>query len=85
MQVEVRLFMDFRKYLPSDAVEGKAQVTIGEGTTVDGLLQKLGVPLEEPKILVINGVSHGACATSASHDPLKDGDVVAVFPPVGGG
>lgn len=84
MYIEVRMFMEFRKYLPLDAVEGKARVKVEEGTTVDGLLESLGVPLDEPKILVVNGVSHGACAP-ASDQKLKDGDVVAVFPPVGGG
>ena len=84
MQIEVRMFMEYRTYLPSDASEGKATVTVDDGTTVDGLLKKLGVPLEEPKILVINGVSQGACAT-ANNQLLKEGDVVAIFPPVGGG
>ncbi len=84
MQIEVRMFMEYRKYLPDDAVEGKTMVTVEEGTMVDGLLESFGIPLDEPKILVINGVSHGACAT-VNDQPLKDGDVVAIFPPVGGG
>jgi len=84
VQVEVRMFMDYRRYLPADAVEGKASVTVEEGTSVEGLLRSLGVPLDEPKILVINGISHGT-GTSAIEHELKDGDVVAIFPPVGGG
>ena len=84
MQVEVRMFMEYRQYLPEDAVEGKTQVTVEEGITVDGLLTQLGIPLDEPKILVINGISHGACGSVPGHK-LKDGDVVSIFPPVGGG
>ena len=84
MQVEVRMFMEYRKYLPDDAVEGKATVTVEEGTTVDELLKFFDIPLEEPKILVINGVSHGACSSVPDHK-LREGDVVAIFPPVGGG
>ncbi|HNR12763.1 MAG TPA: MoaD/ThiS family protein [Thermodesulfobacteriota bacterium] len=85
MNVEVRMFMEFRKYLPSGASEGKLVMTLEEGTTVGDLLNKLGVPLAEQKILVINGVSHGACGSAIHNQPLKDGDVVALFPPVGGG
>lgn len=84
MQVEVRMFMGYRKYLPSDASEGRAKMTVEDGTTVEGLLNKLGIPLNEQKILVINGVSHGACRTVADQ-PLKDGDIVSIFPPLAGG
>ena len=84
MQIEVRMFMEYRQYLPEDAVEGKTTVTMEEGTTVDTLLKSFAIPLDEPKILVINGVSHGACSSVPDHK-LKDGDVVAIFPPVGGG
>ena len=84
MQVEVRMFMEYREYLPDDAVDGKTMATVEEGTTVDGLLKSFGISLDEPKILVINGVSHGACG-SVPDQKLKDGDVVAIFPPVGGG
>lgn len=84
MQIQVRMFMEYRKYLPADASEGKTTVTVDEGATVEGLLKMFDIPLDEPKILVINGVSHGTCDT-AQDQPLKDGDVVAIFPPVGGG
>ena len=39
----------------------------------------LSIPSEEVSILLINGFH------SKPEDPVKDGDVVSLFPPVGGG
>jgi molybdopterin converting factor small subunit len=78
------MFMDYRQYLPVDAVEGKARVAVEEGATVEDLLRSLGIPLDEAKILVINGISHGTSPSAVNYE-LADGDVVAIFPPVGGG
>lgn len=43
------------------------------------ILQKLQIPVEEVAILLING-RDGTADTL-----LKDGDVLSLFPPVGGG
>lgn len=84
MQIEVRLFMEYRKYLPPDASEGKTKISVDEGATINDVFKVLGIPVEEPKIIVLNGVSQGACVTVTDH-VLREGDVIAIFPPVGGG
>lgn len=43
------------------------------------IIRKLEIPPEEVSILLINGFH------KKPSDPVKDGDVVALFPPVGGG
>jgi molybdopterin converting factor small subunit len=48
-------------------------------TRVEDILERLKIPEEIPKIILINGV-HGK-----REQPLKDGDVVSIFPPVAGG
>lgn len=72
--IEVRLFATFRegrgKILNLDPVEF---------TNTRAIVEYLGIPIEEVAILLING-SH-----SSPDAPLNDGDVVALFPPVGGG
>lgn len=52
---------------------------VSEGETVTDVLKRVGVPIEEVKIVFINGVS------SEFDVKLKDGDRVGVFPAVGGG
>jgi molybdopterin converting factor small subunit len=84
MNVEVRLFINFRAYLPPHANNGKAIIAIRDGATLLDLYRQLGLPLEEPKIVVLNGISQGTTEEVNTH-VLKDGDIVAVFPPIGGG
>jgi molybdopterin converting factor small subunit len=84
MKIEVGLFMQFRKYLPVGAKENKAIVSLKEKATVDDLLNTLGIPEKEQKLLVINGVSQDTSG-EGNYQALKDKDVVLIFPPVGGG
>ncbi|MEI6314899.1 MAG: MoaD/ThiS family protein, partial [Syntrophus sp. (in: bacteria)] len=50
-----------------------------EGASVGHILASLNIPEEEAAIIFING-RHGE-----PDSPLKDGDLLAIFPPVGGG
>lgn len=84
VNIEVGLFMDFTKYFPAEASNGKVTISLENGSTVKDLLTILGIPINEPKLVVINGVSQGISDKMNTRE-LKEGDVVAVFPPVGGG
>ncbi len=84
MNIEVRAFINFKNYLPRDAEDGKAVLSIKEGATFADLLKVLGIALDEPRIVVLNGVSQGT-TPEANDRVLSDGDIVALFPPLGGG
>ena len=74
MKVTVKLFASLRK--DRFAVDdGDYQ----EGTTVGHILASLHIPEADAAIIFING-RHGE-----PDSPLKDGDLLAIFPPVGGG
>jgi len=75
------MFMNFRKYLPSDSRDGRAVVSVEEGTTLQDLMGMLGIPGDEQGTAVINGISYGVTDTQV----LMDGDVVSFFSPVAGG
>jgi sulfur carrier protein ThiS len=80
MIVTVRLLASYRQYLPvgHDARAGLTYA-VREGTRVRDLLAELPVPAKEPKTFVVNG-------RHAQEDQvLEEGDVLAVFPAVGGG
>lgn len=72
--IEVRLFATLRQgrdKIVYLAPEGLAQAA--------DVLQNLNIPAEEVSILLVNGFH------SKPETPVKDGDVLAIFPPVGGG
>ena len=72
--IEVRFFATLREG------RGKvAQLPTEEASCGGDILRRFGIPQEEVAIFLINGFH------SKPEDPVKDGDVVALFPPVGGG
>lgn len=80
MNIEVKLFFNFSQYLPPGSKEGKVSLSIDEGLTIEGLMERLGISPELPRMIVLNGIIE-----QNSHRNLKEGDVVAVFPPLFGG
>lgn len=84
MNIEVRMFINFKSYLPPGSHDGKAILSIHDGSTLTDLYNMLGIPVQEPKIVVLNGISQGTSPEVNSH-VLNDGDIVSLFPPIGGG
>lgn len=72
--IEVRLFATFR--------DGRGKVLhlpAEQYSDARALIVDLDIPLEEVAILLVNG------RHSKPDKALQDGDIVALFPPVGGG
>lgn len=79
MKVEIKLFGYMKEYVPGGEDYSSCQVMLQEGARVDQLLEKLGIPIDIPKIVLIDGV------TVKPNHPLKEGDSVNIFPPLTGG
>lgn len=79
MEVEVKLFATLRDYLPKGSGKFSCKMEIDGQTRIRDLLDRLKIPKEIPKIILVNGV-HGK-----EDQLLKEGDVVSIFPPVAGG
>ena len=84
LRIEMRMFMKFKQYLPPGSSDGKAMISLKDGGTLGDLLDTLAIPRDEPKLVIINGISRGVSNT-VNTETLSDGDVVAIFPPSGGG
>jgi sulfur-carrier protein len=79
MKVEIALYATLSKYLPQDAEQRKATIGARDGATVREIMLQLGIPQEYPNILLVNG-------KQANPDTvLKDGETLAIFPPLAGG
>ena len=79
MKVQVELYATLSKFLPPGAEGRKTMVELPEGATVGELLARLAIPAEMAALLLVNG-THQPPATV-----LKDGEVLAIFPPLAGG
>ena len=80
MIVKVKLFATLRRYGPPDVKLGENfPVILDESSDINQLLNKLKIPKDQAKIIMING------NISKRQEMLKEEDEVAIFPPVGGG
>ncbi len=74
MEIKVKLFATLRENRGKEV-----SLELEEGATAEDALKKLEIPKKDVAILMING---------RDDDPgkeLKDGDLLSIFPPVGGG
>lgn len=77
-KVELRLFGHLREYLPMKGEPG-VQVDVAEGSSIQDLIEKLGIPPSDPKIVLVNGLH------APKEQLLQEGDRVSIFPPIAGG
>jgi molybdopterin synthase sulfur carrier subunit len=77
--VHAKLFATLRRYRPGLRIGEAVPVVLPDGATVGRLIEHLGLPEDEVKIVFVNGV-----ARDLAH-ALVDGDELGLFPPVGGG
>ena len=79
LKIQMKLFGIFRNVIPPGKEKVVFEMEVKEGSRVADILQQLEIPEREPKVLVRNH------SVAYEEDRLADGDVVALFPPVGGG
>lgn len=73
--IDLKLFATLASHLPANA----AELVIEDGTTIGRLVDRLGIPLPEAKLIFVNGVRKDLDTV------LHGGERVGIFPPVGGG
>ncbi len=79
MQINLVLYASLAHLLPAGSRGNACSLEVEEGATVGTLLRKMGIPIDAPKIVFLNGRHAG------NDQPLTAGDRVAVFPPIAGG
>lgn len=84
MEITFKLYATLSQYLPPDAKRHAVKVDISEADTAYSLLDKFNVPRELAHLVLLNGIY---LDPQERENPavLKDGDTLAVWPPVAGG
>jgi sulfur-carrier protein len=79
VRVQVQLFATLAAFLPSDGRDGAAVLDVPDHSTVHDVIQRLGLPSDLERVMLVNG------GDATPDRTLHPGDIVAVFPPLAGG
>ena len=79
MKIKITLFSSFSKYLPENTTDRTLHLEFNEGAKVKDVLQALKIPLNDVRLLVVNGTQ------SKPEDDIHNGDRIDAFPPLSGG
>jgi len=75
LKVNVKLFATVRKFSQKDNLE----INIEEGSRVKDLLSHIGIPQDEPLLVIVNEYTQG------KETLLQEGDTLCLFPIIAGG
>ncbi len=75
----MHLTATLRTYLPVGTAGDNVVLDVPEGATVDQVVHSLRIPSELERLTVVNG------RDAAPDQPLSEGDVLSLFPPLAGG
>jgi len=83
MPITVKLYAGLTRYLPDGASNNAVQMDLADGTTAATVIDCFDLPEELVHIVLLNGVY--IQPEDRAGTVLKDGDVLALWPPVAGG
>ena len=83
MKIQLKLYASLGQYLPADARKNEIEVEAQSHMTVGGLLRRYKVPDEMCHLVLVNGKF--VSPEERNGRSLRDGDALAVWPPVAGG
>lgn len=84
MRVTFKLFAMLQDYLPLEARQDNAlALDLPEGTTIHEVIERFALPQKSCHLVLIDG-NYVPPAERAGR-PLKDGETLAIWPPIAGG
>ncbi len=83
MQITLKLYATLAEYLPEDAKKHRTQLEISKTETAYNVIERYNVPKERAHLVLLNGVY--LTPEQRKQPTFKEGDVLAVWPPVAGG
>lgn len=84
MRITFKLYASLTQHLPADAQRSnQVSLEIPDGTPIAKIIEPFGMPEKLVHLVLVNGV-YVAPAERLTYVP-KDGDVLAIWPPIAGG
>ncbi len=79
MRISLSLYASLASHLPEKCTGNSCTMDLADGMPIKELLNHLDIAVDEPKVMFLNGVH------AKLDDVIKNGDRVAIFPPIAGG
>jgi molybdopterin synthase sulfur carrier subunit len=83
MRITLKLYATLGDLLPKGARENAAQVEVADGATPNQVIDQHRVPREMAHLVLHNGVY--VSPEQRDRPSIREGDVIAIWPPVAGG
>ena len=84
MKITFKLYAGLTDYLPADVrTSNQLPLDLPEGTAIAAVIEPFGLPQKMVHLVLVNGVY--VAPEQRFTQVLKDGDVLAIWPPIAGG
>lgn len=83
MKVTLKLYASLSDYLPAEARQNQVQLDVDDDATVGALIERYRLPPKLTHLVLVNGVF--IAPTARATTVLREGDQLAVWPPIAGG
>ncbi len=84
MQITFKLFALLTDYLPADVrTSNQLMMTLDQSETVQAVIDRFNIPPKQVHLVLVNGTY--IAPDQRGTYLLKDGDALAVWPPIAGG
>jgi molybdopterin converting factor small subunit len=83
VKLTFKLYATLAQLLPPEARDHAIQIDVAEGTSAFDVIDRFRVPRASAHLVLVNGVYLEP--EQRGQATLKDGDILAIWPPVAGG
>lgn len=83
MNITLKLFATLSDYLPEPTGTNQLDLAVRNGATVDAIIEDYKLPRSLVHLVLVNGVYINPVDRASTI--LKEGDVLAIWPPIAGG
>ncbi|MDD2741499.1 MAG: MoaD/ThiS family protein [Rhodocyclaceae bacterium] len=83
MRVTVKLYATLSDYLPAGSKNNRIDVEVADNLAVNAVLAPFSLPPKLTHLVLLNGVFIPADERASTN--IKEGDVLAIWPPIAGG
>jgi thiamine biosynthesis protein ThiS len=83
MNVTLKLYASLADYLPADARLNQVRIELSDDSTIAAVIERYGLPQRLTHLVLVNGVFVPPSERAGTR--LRDGDHLAIWPPIAGG